>query len=65
MTTIESLEEDKSFQEKLPPYIERILKENKNVMPDELTKHLLLRCKVDHQIELEPWAKHPHFPLIV
>nr|XP_018621835.1 uncharacterized protein LOC108942866 [Nicotiana tomentosiformis] len=56
MAIIASLEEDKSFQETLPPCIEKLLEENKDVMPEELPKHFPPRREVDHKIELEPGA---------
>ncbi|XP_070045777.1 uncharacterized protein [Nicotiana tomentosiformis] len=59
VATIASLEEDKSFQETLLPCIEKLLEENKDVMPEELPKHLPPRREVDHKIEFEPRAK-PH-----
>ncbi|XP_070018364.1 uncharacterized protein [Nicotiana sylvestris] len=59
VATIASLEVDKNFQETVPPCIEKLLKENKDVMPEEFPKHLLPRQEVDHKIELEPEAK-PH-----
>ncbi|XP_070013663.1 uncharacterized protein [Nicotiana sylvestris] len=40
VATIASLEEDKNFQETVPPCIEKLLEENKDVMPEELPKHL-------------------------
>ncbi|XP_070039913.1 uncharacterized protein [Nicotiana tomentosiformis] len=61
VVTITSLEEDKSFQEIPPPCIEKLLEENKDVMPEELPKHLPPRREVDHKIELEPGAKPPVF----
>ncbi|XP_070050416.1 uncharacterized protein [Nicotiana tomentosiformis] len=61
MATIASLEEDKSFQETLPPCIEKLLEKNKDVMPEELPKDLPPRREVDHKIELEPGAKPPTF----
>ncbi|XP_070013504.1 uncharacterized protein [Nicotiana sylvestris] len=61
VATITSLEEDKSFQETLLPCIEKLLEENKDVMPEELPKYLPSRREVDHKIELEPWAKPPAF----
>ncbi|XP_070015267.1 uncharacterized protein [Nicotiana sylvestris] len=59
--TIASLEEDKSFQDIVPPCIEKLLEENKDVMPEELPKHLPPRREVDHKIELELGAKPPAF----
>ncbi|XP_070021701.1 uncharacterized protein [Nicotiana sylvestris] len=59
--TIPSLEEDKKFQEIVSPCIEKLLKENKDVMPEELPKHFPPRREVDHKIELEPGAKPPAF----
>ncbi|XP_070029677.1 uncharacterized protein [Nicotiana sylvestris] len=61
VATIASLEEDEKFQETMPPCIEKLLKENKDVMPEELPKHLLPKQEVDHKIELEPGAKPPAF----
>nr|XP_016483424.1 PREDICTED: uncharacterized protein LOC107804107 [Nicotiana tabacum] len=43
----------------LPPRIEQVLDENKDVMPEELPKHLPPQREVDHQIELVPGAKPP------
>ncbi|XP_060181412.1 uncharacterized mitochondrial protein AtMg00860-like [Lycium barbarum] len=40
MATIVSLEEYKGLQETLPPCIEKLLEENKDVMPNELPKRL-------------------------
>ncbi|XP_070002083.1 uncharacterized protein [Nicotiana sylvestris] len=61
MATIASLEEDKKFQEIVPPCIEKFLEENKDDMPEELSKHLLPRREVDHKIELELGDKPPVF----
>ncbi|XP_070001952.1 uncharacterized protein [Nicotiana sylvestris] len=61
VATIASLEEDKNFQETVSPCIENFLEENKDVMPEELPKHLPPRREVDHKIELEPGAKPPTF----
>ncbi|XP_070020079.1 uncharacterized protein [Nicotiana sylvestris] len=57
VATIASLEEDKNFQDIVSPCIEKLLEENKDVMPEELPKHLPPRREVDHKIELEPGAK--------
>ncbi|XP_070010246.1 uncharacterized protein [Nicotiana sylvestris] len=59
--TIASLEEDKNFQEIVLPCIKKLLEENKDVMPEELPKHLPPRREVDHKIELEPMVKPPAF----
>ncbi|XP_070023194.1 uncharacterized protein [Nicotiana sylvestris] len=59
--TIASLEEDKNFQEIVPPCIEKLLEKNKDVMPEELPKHLPPRREVNHKIELEPGSKPPAF----
>ncbi|XP_070013310.1 uncharacterized protein [Nicotiana sylvestris] len=61
VATIASLEEDKKFQETVLPCIEKLLEENKDVMTEELSKHLQLRREVDHKIELEPGANPPVF----
>lgn len=45
--------------ETLPPCVQQVLDENKDVMPEELPKCLPLRREVDHQIELIPGAKPP------
>ncbi|XP_060216861.1 uncharacterized protein LOC132644288 [Lycium barbarum] len=45
--------------EALPPCVQRVLEENKDVMPNELPKQLPPRKEVDHQIELVPGAKPP------
>ncbi|XP_070029011.1 uncharacterized protein [Nicotiana sylvestris] len=63
VATIASLEEDKNFQEIVPPCIEKLIDDNKDVMPEELAKHLPPRREVDHKIELEPGAKPPAFAL--
>ncbi|XP_070002719.1 uncharacterized protein [Nicotiana sylvestris] len=61
VATISSLEEDKNFQEIVSPCIEKLLEENKDVMPEELPKNLPPTREVDHKIELEPGAKPPIF----
>lgn len=43
----------------VPPLIQAVLDENKDVMPTELPSQLPLRREVDHTIELEPGAKPP------
>ncbi|XP_075074670.1 uncharacterized protein LOC142162242 [Nicotiana tabacum] len=43
--------------------VEKLLEKNKDVMPDELPKHLPPRREVDHKIELKPGAKPPTFAL--
>ncbi|KAL4199179.1 hypothetical protein AMTRI_Chr03g49890 [Amborella trichopoda] len=45
----------------MPLEIEQVLKEFKDVMLNELPKQLPPRREVNHQIELEPGAKHPAF----
>ena len=63
LATIASSREDNGAKESLPPIIEKVLEENKVVMPDELPKTLPLRREVDHKIELEVGAKPPaHAP---
>jgi len=63
IATISSLGEDNGAKEALPPAIEKVLKENKDVMPDEMPKNLPPRCKVDHKIELEVRTNPPaHAP---
>ncbi|XP_070029788.1 uncharacterized protein [Nicotiana sylvestris] len=61
VATIASLEEYKNFQKTMPPCIEKLLEENKYVMPEELPKHLPPRREVDHKNELEPGTKPPAF----
>lgn len=51
METIASLKEDNGSRGTLLPCIEKLLEENKDVMPEELPKHLPTRCEVDHKIE--------------
>ncbi|KAI3459096.1 hypothetical protein Pfo_015759 [Paulownia fortunei] len=46
-------------EEDLPPIIQNVLEENKDVMPDELPKKLPPRREVDHKIELESGTKPP------
>ncbi|KAI5652374.1 hypothetical protein M9H77_29561 [Catharanthus roseus] len=46
-------------QPTVPKEIEGVLREFRDVMPDELPKKLPPRREVDHQIELEPGAKPP------
>ncbi|KAI3465831.1 hypothetical protein Pfo_022494 [Paulownia fortunei] len=46
-------------EDDLPPIIQNVLEENKDVMPDELPKKLPPRQEVDHKIELEPGTKPP------
>ena len=43
----------------LPPCIEQVLSDNKDVMPEELPQQLPPRREVDHRIELIPGAKLP------
>ena len=42
--------------ESLPLIIEKVLEENKDVIPDELPKIVPLRREVDYKIELEVGA---------
>ncbi|KAI3470592.1 hypothetical protein Pfo_027255 [Paulownia fortunei] len=44
-------------EEDLPPIIQNVLEENKDVMPNELPKKLPPRREVDHRIELESGTK--------
>ncbi|XP_075098852.1 uncharacterized protein LOC142175763 [Nicotiana tabacum] len=43
----------------LPPYIEQVLENNKDVMPEKLPKQFPPQREVDHQIELVLGAKPP------
>lgn len=43
----------------MPPLIQAVLDENKDVMPTKLPSQLPPRREVDHTIELEPDAKPP------
>ncbi|XP_047260179.1 uncharacterized protein LOC124893108 [Capsicum annuum] len=45
--------------ELLPSCVQRVLEENKDVIPEELPKWLPPRREVDHEIELVPGAKPP------
>ncbi|KAM3344010.1 hypothetical protein P3S68_026101 [Capsicum galapagoense] len=45
--------------ELVPSSVQCVLKENKDVMPEELPKRLPPRREVDHEIELVPGAKPP------
>nr|XP_016497969.1 PREDICTED: uncharacterized protein LOC107816746 [Nicotiana tabacum] len=58
LAAVTEIEEDK-VDETLPPCVQQVLVENKNVMPEELPKRLPPRREVDHQIELIPGAKPP------
>ncbi|XP_055814145.1 uncharacterized protein LOC129883530 [Solanum dulcamara] len=62
VATIASLDEGNGSKETLPLCIEKVLEENKDVMPKELPRHLPPRCEVDHKIELEPGARSPAYP---
>ncbi|KAI3453949.1 hypothetical protein Pfo_010612 [Paulownia fortunei] len=46
-------------EDDLPPIIQNVLEENKDVMPNELPKKLPPRREVDHKIELESGTKPP------
>ncbi|XP_069145655.1 uncharacterized protein [Solanum lycopersicum] len=59
LATIASSGEDYGAMEPLTPIIETVLKENSDVMPEELPKTLSPRREVDHMIELEAGAKPP------
>ncbi|XP_055822010.1 uncharacterized protein LOC129890490 [Solanum dulcamara] len=63
VATIVSLDEGNGAKETLPPCIEKVLEENRDVMPEELPRHLPLRREVDHKIELELGARTPAYPL--
>ncbi|TMW92616.1 hypothetical protein EJD97_012790 [Solanum chilense] len=59
LATIASSGEDNGTMKSLPPIIEKVLEENRDVMQNTLP----LRRKVDHKIELEVGAKtHSHAP---
>ena len=63
LVTIASSEKDYGDIESLPPIIETVLEENKDVMMDELPKTLPLRQEVDHKIKLDVGSKPPaHTP---
>ncbi|MCF8701922.1 retroviral-like aspartic protease family protein, partial [Corynebacterium sp. MC-10] len=62
LATIVSSSESDGAVEPLPPCIEKVLNENKDVMPEELPKHLPPRREVDHRIELEPGTRPPAYP---
>ncbi|XP_015078182.1 uncharacterized protein LOC107021988 [Solanum pennellii] len=63
LATIASTGEDNGTMESLPPIIEKVHEDNKDVMPNELLKTLPPRREVDHKIELEVGAKPPtHAP---
>lgn len=42
MDTIKNIKGDKGYKETVLPWIENLLKENKDMMPNELPKHYLL-----------------------
>ncbi|XP_055806925.1 uncharacterized protein LOC129875680 [Solanum dulcamara] len=62
VATIESLDEDNGVKEALPPCIEKVLEENKDVMPEYFPRHLPPRHEVDHRIALDPGARLPAYP---
>lgn len=62
LATIMSLGEEDGAKEALPLFIEKLLEENKDVMPEELSKHLPPRREVDHKIELQPGTRPPTYP---
>ncbi|EOA35922.1 hypothetical protein CARUB_v10021180mg [Capsella rubella] len=43
----------------IPPVIEKVLEQNKDIMPPKLPEKLPPRREVDHRIELEVGAKPP------
>lgn len=59
LATIASLCESDGAPGPLPPCVEGVLDDNKDIMPEELPKHLPPRREVDHQIELEPGTRPP------
>lgn len=54
--------EEDSAKETLPPCVEKVLEENKDMMPEELSRHLPPRREVDHKIKLELGARPPAYP---
>ncbi|XP_055814663.1 uncharacterized protein LOC129884378 [Solanum dulcamara] len=62
IATIASSDEDNGAKDALPPCIEKVLEENKDMMPEELPRHLSLRREVDHKIKMEPGARPPAYP---
>lgn len=62
MAAITSLSEEDGEKETLPQFIEKVLEENKDIMPKELPRHLPPRGEVDHKIELESRARPPVYP---
>ena len=56
LATIASSREDNGTMESLPLIIEKVLEENKDVIPDELPKIVPPRREVDYKIELEVGA---------
>ena len=59
LATIASSGEDHGATESLPPIIETVLGENKDVMQEDMPKKLPPRHEVDRMIELEVGAKPP------
>ncbi|XP_074306255.1 uncharacterized protein LOC141641327 [Silene latifolia] len=53
-----SMKED-TFAECVDPQVEKVLEENKDLMPDQLPMSLPPRRSVDHQIELLPGTRPP------
>ena len=61
LATIESLGEDNGTMDSLQPIIEEVHEENKDMMPNELSKTQPPRCELDHMIELDLGANaHVH-----
>ena len=59
LATIENLGKENGTKDSLPPIIEEVFEENKDVMAEDLLKILSPRHKVDHKIQLEVGAKPP------
>lgn len=64
IATIASLGEDNGAKETLPPCIEKVQEEKKDVMPQELPRHLPPTCEVERKIKLELGEKtHMYSPV--
>jgi len=64
IATIASSGEDNDAKDPLPLIVEKVLEENKDVIPKELPRHMPLRREVDHKVELDlrekSLASSPH-----
>lgn len=62
LATIMNSNEEHGAKESLPLCIEEVLEENKDVMVEEIPKHLPPRLEIDNKIELELGTMSPAYP---